>query len=170
MNFQEPWLEIPEQLPPPYVRPGFVMARVVNPIVKAIGAPTLTVSGRKSRLPITIPLNPFQYRGATYLVGGGGDTNWVRNLRASGEGLLRIRGGSASSAPWNCWVKNGTGSSLPSATRWGRVRAVSFERCRGRSITPSFASSSFWVPLQRKRRSRRRGCRPRRSRLRPGGT
>lgn len=92
MNLQESWLEIPERLPPPYVRPGFFMARVVNPIVTAIGAPTLTVSGRTSGLPITIPLNPFQYRGATYLVGGGGDTNWVRNLRASGKGLLRIRG------------------------------------------------------------------------------
>ena len=68
------------------------MSRVVNPIVKAIGAPTLTVSGRKSGLPITIPLNAFQYRGAHYLIGGGGDTNWARNLRAAGEGLLRIRG------------------------------------------------------------------------------
>lgn len=68
------------------------MSRVVNPIVKAIGGPTLTVAGRKRGLPITIPLNPFQYRGARYLIGGGGDTNWARNLRAAREGLLRIRG------------------------------------------------------------------------------
>ncbi len=75
-----------------YVRPGFFMARVVNPIAKAIGAPTLTVTGRKSGLPITIPLNLFHYGGGRYLIAGGGDTNWVRNLRAAGEGLIRIRG------------------------------------------------------------------------------
>lgn len=71
---------------PRYVRPGFFMAHVVNPIVKIIGAPTLTVRGRQSGLPITTPLNPFEYQGARYLVGGGGDTHWVRNLRAAGKG------------------------------------------------------------------------------------
>jgi deazaflavin-dependent oxidoreductase (nitroreductase family) len=68
------------------------MAHVVNPIVKAIGAPTLTVRGRRSGLPITTPLNPFDYEGARYLVGGGGDAHWVRNLRAAGEGQLRMGG------------------------------------------------------------------------------
>jgi deazaflavin-dependent oxidoreductase (nitroreductase family) len=66
------------------------MAHVVNPIVKIIGAPTLTVRGRQSGLPITTPLNPFEYQGARYLVGGGGDTHWVRNLRAAGKGQLRM--------------------------------------------------------------------------------
>lgn len=76
----------------PYVRPGFFMARVVNPIARAIGAPTLTVSGRKSGLPMTVPLNLFPYGGGRYLIAGGGNTNWARNLRAAGEGSLRIRG------------------------------------------------------------------------------
>jgi deazaflavin-dependent oxidoreductase (nitroreductase family) len=75
---------------PRYVRPGFFMAHVVNPIVKIIGAPTLTVRGRQSGLTITTPLNPFEYQGARYLVGGGGDTHWVRNLRAAGKGQLRM--------------------------------------------------------------------------------
>ena len=75
---------------PRYVRPGFFMAHVVNPIVKIIGAPTLTVRGRQSGLPITTPLNPFEYQGAQYLVGGGGETHWVRNLRAAGKGQLRM--------------------------------------------------------------------------------
>ena len=76
----------------PYLPPGFFMARVVNPIAKAIGAPTLTVAGRKSGLAITIPVNLFHYRGGRYLIAGGGNTNWARNLRAAGEGSLRIRG------------------------------------------------------------------------------
>jgi deazaflavin-dependent oxidoreductase (nitroreductase family) len=76
--------------PPPYVRPGFLMAHVVNPIVKFAGGPTLTVRGRRSGHPITTPLAPFVYQGDRYLVAGGGETQWVRNLRASGKGHLRI--------------------------------------------------------------------------------
>jgi len=68
------------------------MAHVVNPIVKLIGAPALTVRGRLSGRPITIPLAPFDYQGSRYLVGGGGETQWVRNLRAAGRGRLRYHG------------------------------------------------------------------------------
>ena len=75
---------------PRYVRPGFFMAHVVNPMLKVLGAPTLTVRGRRSGLPIATPLNPFDFEGARYLVGGGGDTHWARNLRAAGEGQLRM--------------------------------------------------------------------------------
>ena len=77
---------------PRYVHPGFFMAHVVNPIVKVIGAPTLTVRGRRSGLPIRTPLNPFDFEGARYLVGGGGNAHWVRNLRAAGAGQLRMGG------------------------------------------------------------------------------
>jgi deazaflavin-dependent oxidoreductase (nitroreductase family) len=68
------------------------MAHIVNPVLKFIGSPTLTVRGRRSGLPITTPLAPFDFEGARYLVGGGGETQWVRNLRASGEGQLRAKG------------------------------------------------------------------------------
>jgi deazaflavin-dependent oxidoreductase (nitroreductase family) len=78
--------------PTGYVRPTFVMAHIVNPVLKLIGSPTLTVRGRRSGLPITTPLAPFDFEGSRYLVGGGGETQWVRNLRASGEGRLRARG------------------------------------------------------------------------------
>jgi len=76
----------------PYVPPDFFMAHVVNPVLRFIGSPTLTVRGRQSGMPITTPLAPFDYEGARYLVGGGGDTHWVRNLRAAGQGQLRMRG------------------------------------------------------------------------------
>ncbi len=75
-----------------YVRPGFFMAHVVNPIVKFIGAPALIVRGRRTGRSITIPLAPFDYQGARYLVGGRGETQWVRNLRAAGHGQLRYHG------------------------------------------------------------------------------
>jgi deazaflavin-dependent oxidoreductase (nitroreductase family) len=78
--------------PTGYVHPTFVMAYIVNPVLKFIGSPTLTVRGRRSGLPITTPLAPFDFDGARYLVGGGGETQWVRNLRAAGEGQLRMGG------------------------------------------------------------------------------
>lgn len=77
---------------PRFVRPSFLMAHVVNPIVKFIGAPALTVQGRRSGRSITVPLAPFDWQGARYLVGGRGETQWVRNLRAAGRGMLRYHG------------------------------------------------------------------------------
>jgi len=78
--------------PTGYVHPTFVMAHIVNPVLKFLGSPTLTVRGRTSGLPITTPLAPFDFEGARYLVGGGGETQWVRNLRAAAEGELRAKG------------------------------------------------------------------------------
>jgi deazaflavin-dependent oxidoreductase (nitroreductase family) len=75
--------------PRPYVPSGFLMSHVVNPITLRLGGPTLTVAGRRSGRPISTPVPPFEYEGARYLVSGGGDTQWVRNLRAAGEGELR---------------------------------------------------------------------------------
>lgn len=77
--------------PADYIHPSFVMAHLVNPVLKLIGSPTLTVLGRRSGLPITTPLSPFDFEGARYLVGGGGQTQWVRNLRASRKGELRAK-------------------------------------------------------------------------------
>jgi hypothetical protein len=47
-----------------YVHPTFVMAHIVNPVLKSIGSPTLTVRGRRSGNPITTPLAPFDFEGA----------------------------------------------------------------------------------------------------------
>jgi deazaflavin-dependent oxidoreductase (nitroreductase family) len=73
----------------PNVSPGFVMRRVVNPIILRLGGPTLTVVGRRSGRPISTPVPPFAYEGARYFVSGRGESDWVRNLRAAGRGELR---------------------------------------------------------------------------------
>ena len=77
-----------------YIRPGFFLARIVNPINRWLGlSPLLIVPGRRSGAPRSVPIGrPFEHSGARYLVAGRGETHWVRNLRAAGLGELRIRG------------------------------------------------------------------------------
>jgi deazaflavin-dependent oxidoreductase (nitroreductase family) len=79
----------------PYIRPGFVMTHVANPIMRRLGiVPILAVRGRRSGKLQTVPLGkPLELGGARYLVSGRGNTHWVRNLRAAGRGELRFHGG-----------------------------------------------------------------------------
>ena len=48
------------------------------------------VKGRTSGLPREVPVNLLTYDGNRYLVAPRGTTQWVRNLRAAGEGELRL--------------------------------------------------------------------------------
>jgi len=52
----------------------------------------LTVAGRKSGVPRTVPVAIMERDGQRYLIGAFGEVNWVRNLRAAGEATL-TRGG-----------------------------------------------------------------------------
>ncbi|HXX60148.1 MAG TPA: nitroreductase/quinone reductase family protein [Candidatus Sulfotelmatobacter sp.] len=73
---------------PRYLPPSFVMRHIVNPLTAALGGPTLVVRGRRSGRRIRTVVPPFVEGGVRYLVAGGGETQWVRNLRAAGEGEL----------------------------------------------------------------------------------
>lgn len=79
-----------------YKRPGLFTRHVFNPIVAAVtragvsvmGSRVLEVRGRKSGQPRRTPVNLLVLEGERYLVAPRGNTEWVRNLRASGEGRL----------------------------------------------------------------------------------
>lgn len=81
-----------------FVEPGWFTRSVFNRLVAGAaklglslaGSRTLTVRGRKSGKPRTTPVNPLELDGETYLVAPRGTTQWVRNLRAAGEGELRL--------------------------------------------------------------------------------
>jgi hypothetical protein len=77
-----------------YIRPGFLLRSVVNPIVGGLGlAPALIVRGRLSGRSITVPMGrPLELAGQRYLVSGRGETHWVRNLRAAGRAEFRMHG------------------------------------------------------------------------------
>lgn len=93
-------LGIPSRRSPmtPYSRPGFATRAILNPLMRAAvrlgfsprGARVLVVRGRTSGAPREVPVNPLTVDGVRYLVAPRGDTQWVRNLRAAGEGHLRL--------------------------------------------------------------------------------
>lgn len=76
-----------------YIRPGFLISHVANPVLRRLGiVPILVVPGRRSGRPVAVPMGePLDLAGRRYLVSGRGDTHWVRNLRAAGGGELRVR-------------------------------------------------------------------------------
>lgn len=75
------------------LRPGWFVRKIVNPIVSRLGlASTLAVAGRKSGAERTVSVNVLEHQGKRYLVSPRGETDWVRNVRASGHAELRRRG------------------------------------------------------------------------------
>ncbi len=85
------------QSEPVYVKPDWFTRTIFNPLVAGLhklglslqGSQTLALKGRKSGDVRTNPVNPFELDGKTYLFSPRGTTQWVRNMRAAGEGELR---------------------------------------------------------------------------------
>jgi deazaflavin-dependent oxidoreductase (nitroreductase family) len=75
--------------PPRYLKHmnKFMMA------VQRLGIPTgpamvLTVPGRKSGLPRSTPMTPFEFQSGLYVVAGYPGADWAANARAAGTGTL----------------------------------------------------------------------------------
>ena len=81
-----------------YVQPNWFTINVFNRLVAALtllgisvyGTRVLAVRGRKSGEWRTIPINLLEHQGERYLVAPRGVTQWVRNIRTTGAGELRI--------------------------------------------------------------------------------
>ena len=79
-----------------FQRPGWFTVHVLNPAVALLtrlglplaGSRVLEVRGRKTGEARQTPVNPLTLDGGRYLVAPRGHTQWVRNLRARGEGRL----------------------------------------------------------------------------------
>jgi deazaflavin-dependent oxidoreductase (nitroreductase family) len=52
----------------------------------------LTVRGRSTGQPRTAPVAIAEIDGHRYVIGAYGEAHWVRNLRAAGEGEIRLHG------------------------------------------------------------------------------
>lgn len=70
------------------------MNRAVRRLARLGVAPSglreLRVRGRRSGRARSVPVNVLELGGRRYLVAPRGTTEWVRNLRAAGEGELRL--------------------------------------------------------------------------------
>ncbi|MBV9337126.1 MAG: nitroreductase family deazaflavin-dependent oxidoreductase [Solirubrobacterales bacterium] len=85
-------------MPEHYQRPGWFTTNVFNRIVAGLtrrgmsvyGSRVLEVKGRTSGEWRSTPVNLLRYHGEDYLVAPRGQTQWVKNLRAIGEGRLRV--------------------------------------------------------------------------------
>jgi deazaflavin-dependent oxidoreductase (nitroreductase family) len=81
-----------------YLKPDWFTQHVFNPAVLGLtrmgvsvyGSRILAVRGRKSGEWRTNPVNLLIFQGERYLVAPRGVTEWVRNIRASGGGELRL--------------------------------------------------------------------------------
>ncbi|MET7662568.1 nitroreductase family deazaflavin-dependent oxidoreductase [Streptomyces sp. NPDC005463] len=58
--------------------------------VSLMGSAELSVRGRKSGQMQRIPVNPYTYGDAQYIVSARGHSQWVRNMRVAGSGELRV--------------------------------------------------------------------------------
>jgi deazaflavin-dependent oxidoreductase (nitroreductase family) len=82
----------------PFKEPGWftrnVFNRAINGLmalgVSVMGSRVLEVKGRKSGQWRSTPVNLLTVGGERYLVAPRGNTQWVRNMRASGGGRLRL--------------------------------------------------------------------------------
>ena len=81
-----------------YVAPGWFTRTIFNPFIAVLtraglsvwGSRELRVRGRRSGEWRSVPVNLLSHDGRRYLVAPRGHTHWVRNLRVTGEGELRV--------------------------------------------------------------------------------
>jgi deazaflavin-dependent oxidoreductase (nitroreductase family) len=81
-----------------YKKPGWFTTYVFNKVVAGFtrlglsvwGSRVLEVRGRTSGEPRHTPVNLLTVDGVRYLVAPRGETQWVRNLRVAGEGVLIV--------------------------------------------------------------------------------
>ena len=83
-----------------YAKPDWFTKTIFNPAVGLLtrlgvsvwGSRVLRVRGRKSGQWRSSPVNLLTYQGKQYLVAPRGQTQWVRNIRVTGEGELVLGG------------------------------------------------------------------------------
>jgi deazaflavin-dependent oxidoreductase (nitroreductase family) len=74
-----------------------IISRIIRLLLRAdvpvtiLGNPIflLTVRGRTTGQPRSFPVDLYEHNGRRFLVASHGEGDWVRNLRAAGEGTLR---------------------------------------------------------------------------------
>ncbi len=140
---------------PPYVTPNWFTSRVVNPLLMRFGrVPGVAGRGRTSGQWRTVPVNVLELEGQRHLMAPRGETQWARNLRATGRGEIR----------WRSRTEAFPANEVPdhekprvieaSLARWGLPREALFRRVAGSSRSPGVPYRAA-VGGRRRRRSLR---------------
>lgn len=77
-----------------YIKPTWFPRKIFNPLASRFGigkAEKLTVAGRATGQPRSVPVVPVEVAGQRYLVSARGETEWVRNVRKAGN--VELSGG-----------------------------------------------------------------------------
>jgi deazaflavin-dependent oxidoreductase (nitroreductase family) len=123
-----------------YLRPGFFVRRIANPLATLFGAATtLAVRARRSGEWKTAPVQVLDVDGNRYLLAVRGEAEWVRNMRAAGGGELRRRG---KAEPFRATevVDRDERARIVSAylDRWGRTVKAQFDKLPDPADHPVF--------------------------------
>jgi deazaflavin-dependent oxidoreductase (nitroreductase family) len=78
------------QAPAAIRRSGALTSRLIGAGVSLGPNVLLTIRGRTSGLPRTVPVAVVELDGRRWVIGTYGDVQWTRNLRAAGEADVRI--------------------------------------------------------------------------------
>ncbi len=122
-----------------YLKPGWFLRNVANPLLMRSGtAATLSVRGRRSGEWRKVPVNVLELDGQRYLLAPRGETEWVRNLRAAGEGELRWRGRNEAFRAVEVADEEKPRLIQAYLDRWGRQVKQQFARLPDPSDHPAF--------------------------------
>jgi deazaflavin-dependent oxidoreductase (nitroreductase family) len=84
-----------------YQKPSYFRSRVVDRFTATLvrrfglrrtGIEVLTVPGRRTGRPNSVPVFPLDHDGRTFLVCPRGESDWVKNLRVAGTATLERKG------------------------------------------------------------------------------
>jgi deazaflavin-dependent oxidoreductase (nitroreductase family) len=79
-----------------YLKPPWMQRQIANrlvPLFKPDVVSRLSVKGRRSRRWHTVPVAVLDYEDSRYLISYRGESDWVRNLRASQAARLQTKSG-----------------------------------------------------------------------------
>lgn len=81
-------IDRPRNFPPRSLKIANKVIALAHRMGVAMPMAMLTVPGRRSGRPRSTPVSPYSVDGQRYVVGGYGGSDWVRNARAAGTGVL----------------------------------------------------------------------------------
>lgn len=77
-----------------YLKPPWGQRQIANrlvPLLRPSIVSRLTVPGRRTGRSQTVPVAVLEHAGERYLVSYRGESDWARNIRASGQAVLKAR-------------------------------------------------------------------------------